>query len=144
MRISSFVSFFGFVLIVAGIFSPILRPLHLFNLDVYQVNKPYAIVMLVVAIGGALGTILQQRGLIMIMAVTSLLLVVLLYIAALLKVSSAFSFIPFKGISAALSHTIVFKWGWLMLLTGALMALIGSVFNKSLASPGFKNSRPKS
>jgi uncharacterized membrane protein YcgQ (UPF0703/DUF1980 family) len=130
MRISSFVSFFGFVLLIAGTFSPLLRPFGMFNWDVYALNKPYGITMLVIAVAGALGSILQQGSLTKIVAFTSLILVVLLYAAAICKVNTSFSFIPFKGVSAGLSHLIKFKWGWFMLFIGAVIAVLGSLTNR--------------
>jgi hypothetical protein len=130
MRISSFFSFIGFVLLIAGTFSPLLRPFGLFSWDVYALNKPYGIIMLVIAVAGALGSILQQNGMAKIAAFISLLLVALLYIAAILKVNTSFSFIPFKGLSAGLTHLIKFKWGWFMLFIGSVTAVVGSLANK--------------
>jgi hypothetical protein len=130
MRISSFVSFFGFVLLIAGTFSPLLRPFHLFSWDVYALNKPYGIVILVIAVAGGISAILQQRGMAKIAAIISLVLVALLYVAAIMKVNSSFSFLPFKGISSAMSRAIQFKWGWVVLFAGALIAVVGSLTDK--------------
>ena len=130
MRISSFISLFGFILLIAGTFSPLLRPLGLFSWDVYALNKPYGIVMVVIGIAGVLGSVLQQRSLTRVTAFVSLALVVLLYIAAIFQVKTAFSFIPFKGISAGLSHLIKFKWGWFMLFAGAIIAVMGGLADK--------------
>ncbi|EHQ29388.1 hypothetical protein [Mucilaginibacter paludis] len=130
MRISSFVSFLGFILLIAGTFSPLLRPFGLFSWDVYALNKPYGIVILIVAIIGILGTLLQQHPVTKVTAYVSLVLVVLLYVAAVCKVNTSFSFIPFKGISAGLTHLIKFKWGWLVLFAGAITALAGVLSNR--------------
>lgn len=130
MRISSFVSFLGFILLIAGTFCPLLRPFGLFSWDVYALNKPYGIVILIVAIIGILGTLLQQQRVSKVTAYVSLALVVLLYVAAVCKVNTSFSFIPFKGISAGLTHLIKFKWGWFVLFAGAIAAVLGVVTHK--------------
>jgi len=130
MRVSSFISLFGFILLIAGTFSPLLRPFGLFSWDVYALNKPYGIVLLVIGIAGVLGSVLQQRSLIQVSAIIALVLVALLFIAAIFQVKTTFSFIPFKGISAGLSHLIKFKWGWYMLFAGAIIAVIGSLSDK--------------
>lgn len=139
MRIGSFFSLLGFILLIAGTFSPLLRPFGLFSWDVYHLNKPFGIVMLVIAIIGALGSILQLRGLTKTAAIISLILVVLLYAAAVLQVNSTFSFIPFKGISSGLTHLIKFKWGWYILFVGGITAVAGSIANRpprNISNPG--------
>ena len=44
MRISSILSFIGFVLLFAGTYCPLLRPFGLINWNVYQLNQPYGLV----------------------------------------------------------------------------------------------------
>ena len=130
MRIGSFISLLGFILVIAGTFSPLLRPFGLFSWDVYHLNKPFGIVMLVIGIIGALGSVLQQRGLAKTAAIISLLLIILLYAAAIFQVNSTFNFIPFKGLSTGLTHLIKFKWGWYLLFVGGVIAVKGSFANK--------------
>jgi len=130
MRIGSFITLVGFILIIAGTFCPLLRPFGLFSMDVYALKKPYGIVMLVVAIVGVLSSILQQRKLASAAAIVSLLLIVLLYGAAVLQVSTTFNFIPFKGISSGLAKLIKFKWGWYVLFIGGVISVVGAVANR--------------
>jgi hypothetical protein len=77
-----------------------------------------------------LGSILSLRSLAKVAAIVSLILVVLLYIAAVFQVNTTFTFIPFKGLSTGLAHLIKFKWGWFMLLAGAVISVGGSLANK--------------
>ncbi|RKR82686.1 hypothetical protein BDD43_2871 [Mucilaginibacter gracilis] len=128
MRIGSFIALLGFIVLTAGTFSPLLS--FGIRMNVYSLNKPYGITMLVIAVVGILGSILQQRLLAKIASFASLLLVVLLYAAAFSKVNSAFSFIPFKGLSTGLSHLIKFKWGWYVLFIGGVIAVVGSIANR--------------
>ncbi|WP_299580055.1 hypothetical protein [Mucilaginibacter sp.] len=106
------------------------------NWNVYDGNKPYGIVILLVAVVGILGTVFNQVKITRLAAWLSLGLVILFYLLALLKVHTSFSFIPFRSVSAYLSGKIKFKWGWYLLFGGPLLALAGVVFGRR---PDFKN-----
>jgi uncharacterized membrane protein len=127
MRISSILSFVGFVLIFAGTYCPLLRPFHIMNWNVYQLNQPYGLVMLLVAIIGIAASFLNQPKIIRATAWGSVVLVVMLLIAALLKIHFAFSFIPFHKFEAFLARQVKFKWGWYVLFTGAGLAVAGTL-----------------
>ncbi|NCD68999.1 hypothetical protein [Mucilaginibacter agri] len=122
----SFITFAGFVAVIAGTYCPLLRPFHLFNWNVYDLNKPYGIVVLIVAIAGLAAVIARANAIVKATAWTSLVLITLLLIAAILKVNTTFSFIPFKGLSKSLTRLIKFKWGWFVLFAGAIATLAGS------------------
>jgi hypothetical protein len=130
MRPASLISLLGFILLIGATFCPMLRPFHLFNWDVYQLNRPYGMVIMLVGIIGILGTVLNQVKITRLSAWVSLTLVILLFIAAILKVKTTFSFIPFKGINGYLTRQIAFKWGWYVLFAGALLSVIGVLVNK--------------
>ena len=130
MRISSLISFLGFVLIIAGSFCPLLRPFHIFNYDLFDLNKPYGMVVLLMAVVGILGVALDRRPLVKIAAYISLLLVVLIYVGAIFQVKSEFNFIPFKGVASGLSRAIKFKWGWYPLFAGAILGVGGTFATK--------------
>ena len=130
MRISSFVTFLGFVLIIAGCYCPLLRPFHLFNFNMFDLSKPYGIVVLLMAVLGILGVALTKRPLTKTAAFISFLLVALIFAAAVFKVDTSFSFIPFKGLATALSHSIKFKYGWYLLFGGSVMAIGGALADK--------------
>jgi predicted membrane channel-forming protein YqfA (hemolysin III family) len=125
MRINNIISFLGFIILIAATYCPILRPFNLINLDVYDGNKPYGIIILLVATVGVLGTVFKQAKIAHIAAWLSLALVILFYFAALLKVYTSFSFIPFHSFDNFLSKQIKFKWGWYLLFGGPLLALAG-------------------
>ncbi|MBC7399169.1 MAG: hypothetical protein H7289_04425 [Mucilaginibacter sp.] len=127
MRIPSLISFIGFVLLLAGTWCPLLRPFHLFNMNVYALNQPYGLVLLLTAIIGILGIGLNKIKLVRVVSWLSLVLVLLLFVAAYLKVNTSFSFIPFKSFAGFLASQIKFKWGWYVLFTGPLLALVGSM-----------------
>jgi hypothetical protein len=130
MRPASLLSLLGFVILIAATFCPMLRPFHLMNWNVYKLNQPYGMVIMLVGVIGILCTVLNQTKVTRIAAWAALVLVVLLYIAAFLKVKASFSFIPFKGINGFLTRQIAFKWGWYVLFTGAVLPVIGASLSK--------------
>lgn len=131
MRLPSLVSFIGFVFLMAGTWCPLLRPFHLFSMDVYDLNRPYGMVILLMAVVGILGVILNRKQLVRLIGWVSLILVLVLFIAAFMKVHTSFSFIPFKSIAGFLARQIAFKWGWYILIGGPLIALAGSIAKAS-------------
>ena len=130
MRINNIISFLGFIILIAATYCPILRPFHLITWDVYDGNRPYGIIILLVATIGMLGTVFNQVKIIRLVAWLSLALVILFYLAALLKVYTSFSFVPFHFFDDFLSKQIKFTWGWYLLFGGPLLALAGSFFRK--------------
>lgn len=131
MRPSSLVSFIGFVLLMAGTWCPLLRPFHLYSMDVYALNRPYGMVILLMAVVGILGVILNRIQLVRLIGWVSLILVLVLFVAAFMKVHTSFSFIPFRSIAGFLAKQIAFKWGWYLLIAGPLVALAGSMGKSS-------------
>ncbi|WDF57062.1 hypothetical protein [Mucilaginibacter sp. KACC 22063] len=127
MRPRTLLAFIGFLLIIIGTYCPLLRPFGLFSWDIYGLNKPYGIAVFVVAIAGLASAIAGQVKLAKVSALLSLVLIILLYIAAIMKVNTSFSFIPFKKISAGLSHMIKYKWGWYVLFAGAIISVISTL-----------------
>ena len=127
MRLNNLVSFVGFILIIAGTYCPMVRPLHLYNIDVYGGSKPYGIVMLLIAAVGIISAVFSQAVTIRFCAWASLVLVILFYILAWLKVHTSFSFIPFHALDDYLTRKIRFMWGWYVLAAGAVMAIAGTL-----------------
>jgi hypothetical protein len=130
MRLSTFISFTGFVMLIAACYCPILRPLHVINWDVFDASKPYGIVILLVATVGIIGAVFNQVKITRFAAWSSLVLVVLFYMLAQLKIHTSFSFIPFHAIENFLARQIKFKWGWYLLFVGPLLALLGAFMEK--------------
>jgi predicted membrane channel-forming protein YqfA (hemolysin III family) len=129
MRLNNLLSFFGFVILIAGTYCPILKPI-VGHWDVYDGNKPYGIVILLVAIVGILGAVLNQYRIIRLSAWLSLGLVTLFYILAVLKVRMSFDFIPLHFLEQYLTSKIKFTWGWYLLFGGVLLAVIGVLLAK--------------
>lgn len=131
MPIKSILAFIGFVMLIAATYCPLLRAFGIASFDVYDMNKPYGIVLLLVAVIGIAGVVLRQLSIAKSAAWVSLTLVVLLLIAAFFKIHNTFSIIPFKGIAGYLTSKIKYKWGWYPLFLGPILAVIGIVTTKS-------------
>jgi len=128
-----FAALVGFVMLGAGTCCPLLSPFGLIRLNLYDVNKPYGLVILLVAITGIITIVMNRPAVAKFMAWLGLLLVILLYLAATFKVHNSFSFIPFKGLAGYLSRQIRFSWGWLVLFLGALLSILTTLAAKEPA-----------
>lgn len=126
MQPKSFVAFIGFVVLAAGVYCPILRVFGIIQQTLYQVNKPYALVILLIAVIGIISVVMNRVPAAKIIARLGFVLVVVLYIGAVLKVHSSFSFIPFKSIEQFAVRQIKFTWGWLVLFAGVLLSVLGT------------------
>jgi|SRR6185503_4217584 len=129
MRLNHLISFVGFVILIAGTYCPVIKPI-VGAWDVYDGNKPYGIVMLLVAVVGILGTVMSQQKIVRLTAWLSLGLVILFYILAILKVKTSFTFIPLHFVAKYLTSKLKFKWGWYLLFGGAALAVIGVLSKK--------------
>ena len=134
MRLPALLSFAGFVLIIAATFCPLLRVFHLANWDAYALNKPYSMVLLLIPVVGILGTVFNQEKITRFAAWLSLILVLVFYIAAILKVETSFSFIPFHSIAGFLSSQLKFKWGWYLLFIGSILSVAGTLVSKKASN----------
>jgi len=130
MRPASFASFVGFVLTIAATYCPLFRPLGIVNWDMYDCNKPYGIVVLLVAVVGIIGLVFMQMNIARMAAWLLVGLIILFYFLSLLKIHTSFSFIPFHSISRFLAGKIKFRWGWWLLVAGPVLALLGALKEK--------------
>ena|ERR1700761_2619005 len=126
MRLSSFIAFAGFVLLIAATYCPLFRPLHIVNWDMYKANMPYGIVVLMVSVVGIIGVVLMQPKIASLAAWLALALIILFYFLSLLKIHYSFNFIPFHSFEKFMERQIKFKWGWWLLVAGPLLAVLGT------------------
>lgn len=131
MRPASFLSFVGFVMLIAATYCPLFAPFGITKWDMYYANKPYGIVVLLVATVGIIGLVFMQMKIARMAAWLSVALIILFYFLALLKIHTSFTFIPFHSISKFLEGKIKFKWGWWLLIAGPVLALVGALSEKS-------------
>lgn len=91
-----------------------------------------------IAIVGLAATLVKNNPLVRLTGWITLALVVLVFIAAVMKVNTAFSFIPFPKLSNTLSGLIQYRWGWYLLFAGPILALLGSLGNRKSSSTSGK------
>lgn len=130
MRRNNLIAFSGYVVLMAGTYCPILKPFSLLNWDVYDANKPYGMVLLLVAVVGVIAAAFNRAPLLRFIGWLSLFLVTLLLLLAWLKIHTSFAFIPFHGLQHLAERGIKYRWGWFMLFGGALLALAGALMGK--------------
>jgi predicted membrane channel-forming protein YqfA (hemolysin III family) len=130
MRPSSFLAFAGFVMLIAASYCPLFRPFGVTTWNMYDANKPYGIVVLLIAVVGIIGVVFMQAKVARMAAWLSVILIFLFYILALLKIHTSFTFIPFHAISRFLAKQIKFKWGWWLLIAGPCLSLAGVLSEK--------------
>jgi len=130
MKLRSFLAFAGFVILIAATYCPLFRPFGITTWDMYDANKPYGIVVLLVAVVGIIGVVFMQSSIARMAGWLSAILVALFYILALLKIHTSFTFIPFHAISRFLAKQIKFKWGWWLLVAGPILSLTGGLRDK--------------
>jgi len=83
---------------------------------------------------GIIGTVFNQGKISRLAAWLSLALIFVLYIAAILKVKTSFSFIPFHSIAGFLTNQLKFKWGWYLLFFGGLLSITGTLVSKKASN----------
>jgi len=131
MRPLTLISFIGFVLMMAATWCPLIHVPLIGNFDIYRLNQPYGLVILLFTVIGIMGNVFNQYKIKQFAVIASLVLTVVFFIAVYLKVNTAFSFIPFKSLAQDITHLLVkFKWGWYVLFIGQLLALGGLVKHK--------------
>ena len=136
MPTRSYLSFFGFVMLIIATYCPLLSPFNVkrFNLDLYQLNQPFGLLMLLLGVIGILGVVLKQKPIAKLCSWIALILVGVLFIAVVFKIRNFFGFIPFKSVARFFVGTIKYKWGWFVLFGGPLLAVIGAFTTKSSKS----------
>jgi hypothetical protein len=135
MRIPSLISLIGFIMVIAATYCPMLRPFGLFSMNVYDMNKPFGMVILIVAVIGMIGVVFNQLKIARIAAWTTVALAALLYVGAYLKVHTSFDFLHMNKTAAYLTSKIKFKWGWYVLFTSALLSLSVLLNRKKAVMP---------
>lgn len=123
MRIPSLLSLVGFIMVIAATYCPMLRPFGLVSMNVYDMNEPFGMVILIVAVIGMIGVVFNRLKVARIAAWGTLILAVLLYAGAYFKVHTSFDFLHMNKVSEFLTSKIKFKWGWYVLFTGAVLCL---------------------
>ena len=121
----NFTGLAGALLVVAGVFSPMLRIPIIGNWNYFDTDTALASIVLTLAVLGILASVLNKRGLMRFSGWAALIVVVFTLGAVYFKVNDYFSFIPFKKLAAAAVRIIHYQWiGWGVLAAGSVLMII--------------------
>jgi hypothetical protein len=94
---------------------PVMGNWNYFNLDVTLGSIFYVLVVLAL-----IGSFLQKAGLLRFIGWAAIVFVILTLIAVYFKTHNYFSFIHFKKLINFASGVVKYKWGWFVIVIGAL------------------------
>jgi hypothetical protein len=97
---------------------PIMGNWNYFDLDLTLAGIFYFLVFL-----GLLAAFLRKAGLLKFVGWAAIVLVILTLIAVYFKTHNYFSFIHFKKLISLASGVVKYKWGWFVILFGALIMI---------------------
>ena len=116
----------GTLLVVAGVFSPMLRIPIIGNWNYFDIDTALASIVLTLAVLGILASVMNKSGLLRFSGWAALIVVVFTLAAVYFKVNDYFAFIPFKKMAAAAVRIIHYQWiGWGLLAAGSVLMIIG-------------------
>ena len=97
------------------------------NWNYYDIDVTLASIVMILAALGLIASIFNKKGLLRFSAWASLIVILFTLAAVYFKVNDYFSFIPLKKLAAAASRIVHYRWtGWILLITGAIVSIIGS------------------
>jgi len=90
------------------------------NWNYFDVDVTLAIMFYLLVVAALVGAFLQKAGLVKFISWAVIGLVILTLIGIYFKSHNYFSFIHFKKLINLASGVVKYKWGWFMILAGAL------------------------
>ena len=126
MKSLNYPGLLGSLLIIAGGLSPMLHLPIIGNWNYYDIDVALASIVMTLAVLGLIAALINKPGLLRFTGWASLIMVLFTLAAVYFKVNDYFSFIPFKKLAAAASRIVHYRWtGWILLLLGAILTIIG-------------------
>lgn len=111
----------GSVVMAAGGLCPLLRVPVLGNWNYFDVDQRLAIVFYVLVLLALIASFMQKAGLLKFAGWATIVLVLLTLVGIYFKVHDTFNFIHFKKLINLAAGLVKYKWGWFVILTGALL-----------------------
>ena len=111
----------GAVVMAAGGLCPLLRVPVLGNWNYFDVDQRLAILFYILVLAGFIGAFLQRPGLIRFSGLAVIVLVLVSLAGIYFKVQDSFSFIQFKKVINLAAGMVKYKWGWFVIIAGALL-----------------------
>jgi len=113
----------GAAVMAAGGMCPLLRVPILGNWNYIQLDLTMGIAFYVIVAIGLTGAFTQRAGLIKFAGWAGIALVLLTLAGVYFKVQSSFGFLHFKKLVSLASGMVKYKWGWFVILAGALILI---------------------
>jgi len=111
----------GSVVMAAGGLCPLLRVPVLGNWNYFDVDQRLAIIFYVLVLLALVASFTQKAGLLKFAGWATIVLVLLTLVGIYFKVHDTFNFIHFKKVINLAAGLVKYKWGWFVILTGALL-----------------------
>jgi hypothetical protein len=113
----------GAVLLAAGGFCPLLHLPVIGNWNYFDIDPILATVFYVLVVLSLIGSFLGRSGLVRFSGWAALALVLVTLAGVYLKSHDYFSFIHFKKLVNFAAGIVKYKWGWFVILAGALVLI---------------------
>jgi hypothetical protein len=113
----------GAVLLAAGGFCPLLRLPIIGNWNYFDIDPVLATIFYLLVVLALIGSFLGKGGLIRFSGWAALALVLVTLAGVYLKSHDYFSFIHFKKLVHFAAGIVKYKWGWFVILAGALVLI---------------------
>jgi hypothetical protein len=110
----------GAVMMAAGGMCPLVKVTFIGNWNYFQIDPVLGIIFYAIVVPGLAGAYLNKTGLMRFSGWAALLWIILTLAAVWFKSHDFFSFIHFKKLISLASGMVRYRWGWLVILAGAL------------------------
>lgn len=117
MRIQGLI---GAIVMAAGGLCPLVHVTFMGNWNYFQIDTSFGIAFYVVVLLGLLGAFLNKSVLMRTSGWAALVMVILTLAAVWFKTHNYFKFLHFNKLISVASHLVQYKWGWFVILLGAL------------------------
>jgi hypothetical protein len=114
----------GTALMAIGGMCPLVHVTFIGNWNYFQIDTSLGIIFYVIVLLALTGSLINKTGLMRSAGWAGIAIVILTLAAVWLKTHNAFSFLHFKKLINVASHLVSYKWGWFIILAGALILMI--------------------
>ncbi|AFD08127.1 hypothetical protein Solca_3114 [Solitalea canadensis DSM 3403] len=109
------------------------------SMNFFWIHVALGILLVTIAVIALFALFTQRNLLIRLSGWFSLGLTVFIFMAAKWKVADSFAFIPLKKLATLATGIVHFSWGWLVLLTGAVLLIIAGKTNETSVQKSVTN-----
>ena len=110
----------GALVMAIGGFCPLIHVPIVGNWNYFDIDQRLAIAFYVLVVLGLIASFIQKAGLVKFVGWACIALVALTLVGVYFKSHDYFSFIHFKKLISLAAGVVKYKWGWFVILAGAL------------------------